>query len=356
MDAIGLGFSALIIGGAQSVLLRLLGGRALTYSRAFSRVSAFAGEDVELIEVIQNRKPLPVPWLRIESRMSPALSFGAQDDLEVQGDQYHRSLFFLGAYSKVTRRHRVRLLRRGYYPVGSVAMTGGDLFGLSQWTRQLETGAAITVYPRLLDERDLDPPSSRWQGDLLTRRWIVSDPFLVSGVRPYRASDNQRDVHWAASARTGSLQVKTHEFTADPRLLVILNVQSKESQWADLMDYEQARIEAGISLAATLIVKSLAAGVEAGFAANAPVYGSTEPLIIPARRSSSQTEEVLDALARLVIKRARSFPTFLDDLGKMTGMDILILSCYDSDMIRERAAAFRAMGNSVTLRILDASE
>ncbi|MDR1569416.1 MAG: DUF58 domain-containing protein [Oscillospiraceae bacterium] len=398
MDGVGLGFSALLLVGLQSFAQRAFGWRALRYQRGFSRIQAFEGEEVELIEIIQNRKPLPVPWLRVESRMSPSLAFGAadtgrgsvqfagrrgvkpraaQDELEIEGERYHRSVFFLGAYSKITRRHRVRLMKRGHYPVGSVAMTGGDLFGLSQWTRQSQTGAVITVYPRLLDERELDPPSSRWLGDLLARRWIISDPFLIGGVRPYQAGDMPRDVHWAASARTGSLQVKMREHTADPRLFVILNVQAQENQWTDLMEYEQSRIERGISIAATLIVKALRAGVEAGFAANAPVFESTEPLVIPARCSATQADEVLDALARLTIKRARSFPTFIDDLGNMTGagagrgqkapplfggvgggapvlMNILILSCYDSELIQERISALRAMGNTVELSPLSA--
>jgi uncharacterized protein (DUF58 family) len=357
VDALGLGASALLFGALQSILFRKTGPMGLTYSRSFSRSRAFAGETVEMVEVIRNAKPLPVPWLRVESRMSPSLAFdgkdgGADAEREIEGDQYHRSSFYAGAFAKITRRRRVRLKRRGYYPVGSVAMTGGDLFGLSQWTKQLETGAAVTVYPEPLDDRELDAPSSRWQGDLAVRRWIVSDPFLVSGIRPYQAGDSRRDVHWAATARMGSLQIKTHEFTADPRLLVILNVQAKENQWNDLMDYEQERIEYGIRLAASMIMKTLSAGLEAGFRANAPAYGETAPLAVEPRRAQGQAEAVLDALARLTIKRARSFPTFLDDLGRVTGMDILILSCYDSALIRERTDALRAMGNSVAVRLI----
>jgi uncharacterized protein (DUF58 family) len=361
VDALGLGAAALMLGAAQSFIFHKTGPLGLTYSRAFSRTRAFAGETVELVEMIRNAKLLPVPWLRVESRMSPSLVFsekgsagGLTDNAEreIEGDQYHRSSFYAGAFARITRRHRVRLARRGYYPVGSVAMTGGDLFGLSQWTKQVETGAVVTVYPALLDEREIDAPSSRWQGDLAVRRWIASDPFLVSGIRPYQAGDARRDVHWAATARMGSLQVKTHEFTADPRLLVILNVQAKENQWTDLMDYEQERIEYGVRLAATLILKTLSAGLEAGFRANAPVFGETAPLVVEPRRAQGQAEAVLDALARLTIKRARSFPTFLDDLGRVTGMDILILSCYDSELIRERMDTLRAMGNSVVIRLI----
>lgn len=356
MDLFWLGVAALLLGMLQSALYRWFGLAALRYQRAFSKPRAFEGEEVELIEVIRNAKPLPLPWLRVESRMSPHLRFGSQEDLEITGDQYHRSVFFLGMFSQVTRRHRVRLLKRGYYPVGSVALTSGDLFGGSQQTLQLDTKACITVYPRLMDASELDLPSSRWQGDLLVKRWIVSDPFLVSGIRQYQPGDMQRDIHWGATARTGVLQVKTHEHTADPRLLVLLNVQAAELQWGDLMDYEQDVIERGISLAATVLVKALEAGVEVGFAANAPVWGSETPIYLPPRRSPTQAEELLDALARLRILRVRNFPSLLDDLGKVTGMDILLLSCYDSALIEEKIALLRAMGNTVQLHLLGGGE
>src|SRR5699024_3200561 len=44
----------------QSFLLSRFGLRALRYTRSFSRKAAFAGETVELVEVLRNEKPLPL--------------------------------------------------------------------------------------------------------------------------------------------------------------------------------------------------------------------------------------------------------------------------------------------------------
>lgn len=119
------------------------------------------------------------------------------------------------------------------------------------------------------------------------------------------------------------------------------------------MDYEQDVIEQGISLAATVLVNALEGGVEAGFAANAPVWGTETPIYLPPRRSPTQADELLDALARLRVLRVRNFPSLLDDLGKVTGMDILLLSCYNSALIEEKIALLRAMGNTVQLHLLN---
>jgi RNA polymerase sigma factor RpoD-like protein len=135
--------------------------------------------------------------------------------------------------------------------------------GMRTLLRDVEAPAEIYAWPKLFADLQNTLPSSRSQGDLSVRRWIQPDPFLVNGIRAYRTGDPERDIHWAATARVGALQVKTHDFTADPRLMVLINGQKSESQWGDLMDYEQEPIEYAISLAATLCLDALRRGQEA---------------------------------------------------------------------------------------------
>ncbi len=343
----------------QALVFKMTNLRRLSYSRRFSRTAVHEGEQIELIEVIRNVKPMPVPWLRAESRISPNLRFGKEavsEEREITGNRYHRSVFFMAPYSQITRKHSVTCLKRGFYKAGSVALTAGDLLGISQQEQQLSLPCEIDVYPRLLSEDELDTPSTRWQGELAVRRWIMPDPFLTSGVRDYRAGDPQRDIHWRATARMGQLQVKVRDYTADPRALVILNVQGSEGQWGDLMDYEQEIIEHGIRTAATLCMRALDAGVEAGFASNGCPVGernSGKTIYVPARSGNAQREELLTAMARMEIHREMNFTTFLETLSSVSGIDMLILSVYDSEEIRRRVNQLRRMGNSVTFMKLE---
>jgi len=350
---------AMVLMVLQSALFSLTNLRKLRYTRRFSRSTAYEGEKVELIEVIGNAKFFPVPWLRVESRISPFLQFGRKgmgEEREIAAQQYHRSVFFLGPMNQVTRHHEVTCLKRGHYEVGSVALTCGDLLGMSSKSKQLSIPCELDVYPRLLSEEELSTPSTRWQGDLAVRRWIMPDPFLTAGIRDYRAGDPQRDIHWRATARMGTLQVKVRDYTADPRMVVVLNVQTTESQWGDLMDYEQEGIEQGIRIAATLCMRALNAGVEAGFASNACLSGDKgtgKTVMIPARRSQAQADILLNAMARLVIHREVSFPTFLESLPLDRGMDVVILSTYDSEEIRAHMERLTRNGNSATLLRLE---
>jgi len=330
--------------------------RGLTYERRFSVPDASEGDTVRMIEVIRNRKLLPVPWVKAESRISPHLRFQSDQEVQVSGDRYHKSVFYLKPFQQITRTHTVRLLKRGYYRADSVSVQAGDLFGLHSPCLQTDTGAAIAVYPRLLPPNEIPLPSTRWQGDLLVKRWILPDPIWVSGIRPYTAGDDPGDIHWRATARTGALQVKVHEKTADPKMLVILNAQMSETQWGDLMEYEQQVVEYMISLAATLCVNALHNNVEAGFAINVPVDEKDGFTLLPPGKSSAREGEILSAMAHLTLRRTQTILKVLDDLCACTGMDILLVSVYDSELLEQRMDALRRSGNTVALQLIDRAE
>ena len=341
-----MGLAALVL---QAALFGLFALRSLRYRREFTRTTLFAGETTEMVETLENRKFLPVPWLRVESRMPDSMLFGRQQNLSVDGSRYHRSVFFLGPYRRIVRRHAVRCEARGLFDMSSVAVTSGDLFGLKGSSRQHDVGLKVMVYPRLYSPDAAELPSSRWQGELLVKRWIVPDPFLYSGIREYRSGDPMRDVHWRASARTGKLQVMQRDFTASPRLMVLINVQVDERQWNKLNPREAALIEQAISLGATAALHAIENGVEAGVGSNGGISGGVEKelLYIPPAASPQQRDILLDALARLKTERQLSFHTYLDSLPGVTDMDFLIVTPYVTPMLEQRADLLRARGNTV---------
>lgn len=347
--------------GAYGTLLRRVGMKGLSCRRSFSVRTAFEGSEAELVEVVSNDRPLLVPWLRLESRVSPYVRFGRQENLDVAGEMYHRSLFSLMPYQRITRRHRVRLLRRGVYDVGNATLTVGDVVSQMQFAAEQQMSAPIIVYPRLLDDSALPEPLTRLVGEMTVERQLQRDPFLVRGIRPYMMGDPVRDIHWPATARMGEAQVRVHDFTCQARLLVLLNSQTREDQWDDLMDYEQDVIEQEIRTAATLCIKFLRAGLTAGFACNMPLDDpqSRENTCIAPMGGVEQQERLLEAFARLRIRRTRSFNTFLEELPAqitMEGLDLIVLSPYDSEELRARLAALTGQGASVRLEVLEAKE
>ena len=352
MELILIALVFLFLSFVQAALIARFGLKGFSYRRFFSRSAVFPGDTAEYVEVIRNRGPLFLPWVRLETRIPPSFEFRTREDVEIRGSNYHKSLFALTPFSQVTRRHRVILHRRGHYLLPQAALTAGDLLGLRLTSRDVSAPAEIFVYPRLLEEEQMLPASLE-MGDTAVRRWIQPDPFLVGGIREYRRGDPEKDIHWPATARMGALQVKNRDYTAVSRLMVLINGQRSEEQWGELTEEEKERVERAVSLAATLCAKALAQGREAGFGANMPLDEKDGCACMPPEGGSGRTDALLQAFARLRIRFLLSFPTFLEQLPALCPCDILILSCYESDAIRRQMDRLRSLGNSVKLCLME---
>lgn len=337
---------------AYSQVLKHWGMKGLTCARTFSRDAVFEGEDAELVEVVSNDRPLLMPWLRVESRIPAGIRLGRMENLEVSGDMYHSSLFTLMPYQRIRRRHKVHFLHRGAYDLGNAAMTVGDVLGQTQLTVEQRMHVPVLVYPRLLEDHQLPEPVSEIMGEMVVERRLQSDPFLTRGIRPYLIGDPVRDIHWPATARVGQAQVRVHDYTTDARPLVLLNAQTSEAQWDNLMDYEQGPIEHEIRMTATLCVRLLHAGLAAGFGCNMPMEENGDSTLILPRGGREQEEDLLAAFARLRVKRTKKFNTFLQELD-VTGLDLVVLSPYDSEELQAQLAVLRERGNRVALCVTE---
>lgn len=221
--AVALGLLVLFSG----LLMRYFALKGLVYTRSFDRRAYYAGEQAAMIEVVRNDRPILLPWLRVESRLPASFRFGQQENLDVTGQMYHRSLFMLMPYQQITRRHRVLLTQRGEYNLGNATLTAGSLIGLQQAHAEVRLSIPVLVYPRLLPEDQVPQPFTQLLGESVARRSLFTDPFLVSGIRGYRPGDPVRDIHWPATARMQELQVRTREPVSQARLMLLINCQQR---------------------------------------------------------------------------------------------------------------------------------
>ena len=321
--------------------------RNVTISRSFSRQTVFEGETGEMIEVVTNPGPVMIPWLRVESTLPGELHFGSMENLQVSGGRHHRSLFILMPYKRITRRHRVTFAGRGIFEAGNAAVTAGDLLGLLQTGRQIQGTARVVVWPRLVSEEELPQPMIRIFGELAMKR-AVPDPFLISGIRPYRPGDPVRSIHWPASARMGSPQVVTHEQTGTMRLMVVLCGDKSPDQWGSLSEAEQPSAEQGIRIAATLCVRAFRAGMAAGFAVNMD-DGNGGSLVLAPGAGWAWEEKMLTAMAAIRLKRTVRFLTFLKTLHGADGTDMLLLMPDGFAVPGEEIARLEAEGSRVEI-------
>jgi uncharacterized protein (DUF58 family) len=268
----------------------------VNYERELSHPRAFVGDDVELAIRIANRKPLPLARLDIRDHVPAGLQVVGHDlKLDNDGRQLlHRSTS-MRWYEGLTWRYQVRCLERGAYRFGPAEIESGDPFGFYRTVRAIAQRTSLVVYPRLLPLEELGLPPRHPLGDVRARQ-LIRDPLRTVGVRDYHPEDPLKDVHWTATARTGTLQTRIYETTTALELAIFLDLDTFERYWEGI-DVEQ--VERLISAAATVA----RAGLEEGYAVGLYVNGAPaeyEQLVrLPPGRSPAQLEQIMETLARL---------------------------------------------------------
>ncbi len=349
-------FWVIVVAGLLALLqvayYRRVAFKKLSYSRSITRSRVYEGERIQLVEVISNNKLTPLPWLRVESRLSPWLQFRTHDDLNIKDDRFHRSVFFVRPFSRITRRYDILCAHRGYFDLSNTTLTVGDLFGMTAFPRQLMQPTRLYVYPNPLSDNELPQEALRWQGDVSVRRWIFPDPILINGIREYRSGDSRKDIHWKASARTGQLQVKTHDYTVQPRMVLVLNIDPQENFWGELNEEQKEQVEHGIRVVATLARWGYDNDMEVGFYSNGLLWDAPADtrIVLPPVHSDRQQEQLLSMLAAFKTKQAESIYHTLERMvsDDLDDADILLISAYWTGNLDQRCEELRRRGNTVT--------
>jgi uncharacterized protein (DUF58 family) len=349
----------------QAVFFRRTGLARIRYDRRLSARVCHLDDEIEMVETIENRKWLPVPWLRVESQIPAGLRFGEQANLDISSGsiyQNHKSLFSLMPYTRIIRRHAVKCIKRGYYRADSVSMTAGDLFGIASSTKRLDIGFELVVCPKPLLPEEWDLPTHSWMGEAVVRRWIVDDPFLIAGTREYRYGDPLKGINWKASARTGKLQVHKRDHSADHRLMIVLNVEDHEGMWS--VATNEALVDYALSLAAGMARYAAENGLEVGFAANAAEAGRADeerPAFIAPDAGQPHLFSIYESMGRLKTERLLPLHELLLQIGDRLDdrTDIAVLTTYENERIAQAAARLEQLGHAVRmlpLRLQDQAE
>ncbi len=342
--------AAIIIIMLESWSTLKFGLSRITIERSFDVLHANFGQSIHLIEKISNRKLLPVPWLKVESRIDGGLQFGLQEDLNILQGEFHISIFSMLPYTRITRTHTVVCRRRGYYHLKSAALTARSITGSLSSMKDETTDARLYVFPQLLTLPEMNLPSHSWQGDRVVRRWILEDPFIRSGIREYTPSDPMKNINWKASARFGTLQVNQYDPTARHRLMILLNVDTKATQWT--ITAEPERVEYGISVIATILEYAFKNMIEAGFGSNGFLKDmEKEPIRLEPTTGKQHQLTLFENLARLTILRSISFNTMLErELERNpNNMDYLLVTAVTDPDIEDSIHLLRAKGNAVEI-------
>jgi uncharacterized protein (DUF58 family) len=269
--------------------------RALTVRRRFVD-HAFLDETIPVQLELQNQTRLPMPWLRVSESLPLQLATTAQI----------RRVYTLRPRELVTISYNLRCSRRGYYAVGPLRLTSGDLFGFADVQGRDEAQQFLTVYPRIIPLAGLGLPSRLPFGVLHSTQRMFEDPARLRGVRDYQAGDSQRRINWKASAHGATLLVKQFSPAISLESIILLNLRAGEYERQRRYDASEWAIVVAASVATYLESQRQAVGLAVhGIVAipegseQAWESAARRPALVPPRPGRPHLMKVLELLARV---------------------------------------------------------
>lgn len=270
--------------------------RGLEFKRSARTIRAQVGQIFEERFEVHNLNRFPRLWIEIRDKSPLPGADGSRVLTMIRGRQGRSYLA------------RVRLVRRGVFPLGPTILATGDMFGLFPTEQSVPEKDSLLVYPMMVEVRGFpNPPGLLPGGEALRRRTHQVTPN-ASGVREYVTGDPLNRIHWLSTARRGRLIVK--EFELDPLGDVWIFFDASEVVQASLpqpqldirsrdfwshsgkINLPPSTEEYGISIAASLGRDYLRRGRAVGLAC----AGQHVTLISP-DRGGRQLGKILEALA-----------------------------------------------------------
>lgn len=263
----------------------------------FSKNVADFGEDVELIEVAENRKRLPLPFIILKFECPREIRFYDMENTSTSDHLYREDMLTMRAFSKHTRRIKAQCTKRGYYVFPRVGITTSDLFLTERFTRDFANDSDLVVLPELIDSNIMRTLTSVTLSDMQCRRTLLTDPFTLAGIREYDPNDPMKSINWTASAKTGTLMVNQNASTCTQKVHVFVNIDF----------YNQKRstslLEASISLAYSYLHEIAELGIPASIYTNGRDVITDSPAISETDLGSATLEERAVMLARIDLKK-----------------------------------------------------
>lgn len=221
------GLLLLALAAAPEVWYRFALRRLVAYP-ALTTERAEIGDTVQVSVVIENRKALMLPFLEVETQFPDALPVVGHilDTAPVTERALLRNVYSLWAYQRVARHYRARALSRGVYTFGPLRLRVSDPFGLLEREHTHGAIATLIVHPLIAPLERFGLPAQAPFGERPAPRRLLEDPLRVAGIRAYQPGDEQRRIHWKATARLGSLQSKILETSTRHTLVMFLDIRT----------------------------------------------------------------------------------------------------------------------------------
>lgn len=290
---LGIGILGFFLMVFQKILYEKLWYRHLHVNISFRDDHIFQGEQGELKEIIVNRKWLPLAMLKVKFKTDRRLLFDEHRGSRTTDQYYRNDVFRINGGEKVTRTLKFTGSRRGYYTINEASLVASDLFFMGQMVKEQEMKAVLYVYPRHYDSSRLTQSLIQINGEILSKRHLLEDPFEYRGIREYQPYDDMRRINWKATAKTDEFKVNELNYTSLKSVRIFFHIQDN-----NVIRNEES-VEMSLRIVASLCAFFLRQGIRVSCFGNGLDIVTHQPMSIQARAGQGQMDTIYKALARI---------------------------------------------------------
>lgn len=320
---------------AETLIFSKYALKGIHYSASVNKDEVYEGDVIELTEVVENRRLVPLPWIKTELSASKWLAFYKKDSAAQTGggdNTFIPGVFSLKARNRCIRTRRIKCLKRGVFSFDNTVVSATDILGLVKVSFGVPVNISITVLPIASDGKDALLSFNEPIGEISVRRFINDDPFIISGSKEYSGREPLNRINWKYTAVLNKLSVFNNEYSTSRTALVMMNMQRKgvvPVACADVRD-----VEAFIKLTVKLLDDCIQNGCICAFATNGgKVCGTATDMII----TPEHYESALRQLAQLENSCCYDFSDFCENINSSIFTDIFVITPYIDDSMLEYA-------------------
>ena len=241
------------------------------------------GQSTELSETLSNGKVLPLPWVYVKFRI----------DRNGKAEHYRSDLFSIRFFQQIRRRIPYQPKARGIYTIRGIDLISNNLLITNKFVKMIPDRTQLYVYPRMVPYDQFQVPFQRMMGDIVTRRFMIEDPYMFRGIRDYEPHDSLKSINFKASARAGKWLVNQFDYTISQRVILLLDMD-RVNRYYDPRLYEYS-----IRLAVSLAEAFDREGVPLSLVSNGLDVLTGKPVTVEEGAGSGHLHTIFQSLTRM---------------------------------------------------------
>lgn len=300
---------------------------------------AYEGDELCLIEELENRKHLVLPAVTVKFTTSKYWEFFEQKEGATTDQYYRKDVFSIGTKERIRRKLPFICKQRGYFVLGDMDVFVQDFFYENGYMKRVKNEQWIYVFAKRVRTPEVENAFRHMLGEVMAKTRLYEDPFTFSGLRDYQSYDTVRKINWKASAKTGQWKVNCYEYTTALAINFLLLFEQKNVDWDKSME------EYAISLTVTMAEKFLEHGVNVSLKSNGLDAENGRQIEVGAGAGNYHMRRMDEAIARINLfqtqKELESAEDFLERGMQRDSINLLITTCRSQrvqQMLKEKAA------------------